>query len=285
MRSPLVSMGPSLLEERRRQRTHRLAAIGIAAAVLGVLALVWLIASLSHEVVVGNTSTVAASVSNSRTPAPIASSVGRPAPVTLAAVTGSGAGAGSASQPDLKLQLPINRKVITGIGYDHRPDPSTMTLAPEGERANLPSGQRLIERFLATSQPSGVRWFLLADHGGDTNVVYVGTQPGAEVYAPLTGTITAISDYVVADQPLGKVVQIQPLGDGETVVVLRDLDADPGLAVGQTVSQGTTHLGTVRSMGDSLHLPLARYTHDDGTSLELYVQRVHAAGLGHGSGG
>jgi len=61
---------------------------------------------------------------------------------------------------------------------------------------------------------------------------------------------------------------------------MRNLDIDAALAVGQTVSQGTTKVGTVRSMGDSLHLPLARYTHDDGTSLELYVQRVHAAGLG-----
>ena len=270
-----MSMGPSLDEARRRRRAQRFAVLGIAAAGIGIIALVWLIVSLSHEVIVGSSGPIVPSTTLTSTPVPGA--VGRPAPVTLAAVSGSGSGSGA--QPDLKLQLPINRKAITGIGYDHRPDAATLSLAPEGERANLPSGQRLIERFLATEQPSHLRWFLLAD-SGDTNVVYVGSQPGAEVYAPLTGTITAISDYVVGDVPLGKVVQIQPLGDGETLVVMRNLDIDAALAVGQTVSQGTTKVGTVRSMGDSLHLPLARYTHDDGTSLELYVQRVHAAGLG-----
>jgi len=179
-----MSMGPSLDEARRRRRAQRFAVLGIAAAGIGIIALVWLIVSLSHEVIVGSSGPIVPSTTLTSTPVPGA--VGRPAPVTLAAVSGSGSGSGA--QPDLKLQLPINRKAITGIGYDHRPDAATLSLAPEGERANLPSGQRLIERFLATEQPSHLRWFLLAD-SGDTNVVYVGSQPGAEVYAPLTGTI------------------------------------------------------------------------------------------------
>lgn len=270
VRSPLVSMGPSLVEARRRRRTRRLMVLGSAAGILAVIGLVWAIVTLSHEVVVGKAVT---QIASQPTDAPVPSAVGRPAPLTLAAIAVGGA------QSDIKLQLPINRRAITGIGYDHRPDRSSMELTPEGERANLPAGERIVRRFLATEQPSRLRWFLLGD-GGELNVAYIGARPGSAVYAPLTGTITAISDYVVGDEPLGKVVQIQPLGDGETLVVLRNVDVDASLAVGQTVSNGTTRIGSVRSMGDALRIPLARYTHDDGTSLELYVKRVHPEGFG-----
>ena len=49
-RSPLVSMGPSLDEARRRNRHARLIAAGGVALVAALLVVVWLVSLVRHEV-------------------------------------------------------------------------------------------------------------------------------------------------------------------------------------------------------------------------------------------
>lgn len=265
VRSPLVSMGPSLQEERRRRRTvaHRLllvCAVGVS-TLLVALSVAW----LGREVIIGSPARDAGA---SRLPP---QQIGRPEPLTLATVAADASA--TVEQPEMKLQLPVNEAGITGIGYDHRPDHAELLeLRPQGARANLTSGERLLRRFLATRQPSRLRWLSLSD--GPPNAVTVGALPGTQVYAPITGTVIAIANYVIDGISTGKVIQLQPLGDGETIVVLRNLDAALSLAVGQNVSEGSTLIGSVRSMGDVLDQPLARYTHDAGDGVEIYVRRI-----------
>jgi hypothetical protein len=69
------------------------------------------------------------------------------------------------------------------------------------------------------------------------------------------------------------VLQIQPLGDSETVLVIRNLDVSGDLSPGQTVSQGATLLGHLRSMADVQEQPLAEYTNDRGDYVEMHVRR------------
>ncbi len=262
VRSPLVSMGPSLDEERRRRRAVQRAVLLFAGmAAIGV-GLALIIVALGHEVIVGGSDT--RSGANAAVPAV---SMSRPDPLRLAQVPAEGTG-----QP-MALQLPINLRGVTGIGYGRRHDSEVLDLEPEGSPANMPGGERMLRRFLATRPVSAIRWFSLTE-SSSRNVVYVGAQPGSQVYAPVSGTVVAIADYVLDDQPLGKVIQLQPSGDAETVLVLRNLDVIDGLAVGQSVSAGATLIGTVRDMGTAITQPLATYTHDTGSCVELYVRRV-----------
>lgn len=262
VRSPLVSMGPSLVEERRRRRAvHRGLLVVGAMAAIGV-GLTLVIVALGREVIVGGSA-----AQPGRATAVPSVSMSRPNPLRLAQVPAEGTG-----QP-LALQLPINLRGVTGIGYGRRHDSDVLDLEAEGSPANMPGGERMLRRFLATRPVSAIRWFSLTE-SSSPNVAYIGAQPGSQVYAPVSGTVVAIADYVLNDQPLGKVVQLQPAGDAETVLVMRNLDVADGLAVGQAVSAGATLVGTVRDMGTAIIQPLATYTHDSGSCVELYVRRV-----------
>lgn len=257
-------MGPSLLEEQRRHRTWRRIALVALVAVVGVAALVWGVAMLGRGIAGPADDQPVA------THAP-ALPLGPPEPLTLAHVPAEGM-----EQP-LRLRLPVRRRGITAIGYAHRSAPELLPLAPEGSRANPAFAQRLLGRFLATRQPSGLRWYELSE-GGKHNTVTVGAVPGTDVYAPLAGTVIAIADDVVNGHRHGSVVHLQPLGDGETVITLRGIEAAPALAVGLTVSEGASVVGYVSEQRGS-GAPLARFSHDSGSGVELAVWRTQAERL------
>lgn len=264
VRSPLVSMGPSLEEERRRHRTARLVAVSSVAVVTLVVLVVWLVGMLGREVVSSDDAN--GPVAGAETVAGAVEKTGAPTPQTLAsAVVDKG-------EADLRLQLPIRREAITGIGFGPRREAGVIELEPAGERANTSWLRRATQRFLSTSPVGDLRWYQLGD--GAPRMAIVGALPGTEVYAPLDGTVEAISPYVLDGEQRGQLIQIQPIGDGQTIVVLRNLDADAELQVGTSVTQAVTRIGTVRDMEGSIDAPLADYTHDSGAGLDMYVLRI-----------
>jgi hypothetical protein len=266
MRSPLVSMGPSLDEERRRHRTARLIAVTSVVVVTAVVLLVWVIGLLGREVV-SETDTNAATGATAAvsTAAPI-EQTGPPTPQTLAqTVVDQGSTV-------LRLQLPIRREAVTGIGYGPRRQHGAIELEPTGTRANTSWLRRTTQRFLATTPAGDLRWYRLAD--GEPSMVTVGALPGTEVYAPIDGKVLTISPYEIAGEARGVLVQLQPVGDGSTVVVLRNLEPSADLAVGRTVTQSVTRIGTVRDMQGAIEAPLADYTHDSGSVIDMYVLRL-----------
>ena len=261
VRSPLVSMGPSLVEEHRRSRAVRSTATITAGLVVLVLVLTWLVVQLGREVIADPQLPGSAP---RNTPAP---PIGLPEQMTLATVPAEG------SEQETEIKLPIRRAGITAIGFDRRNDSKLLQLEPEGSRANLAFIQRLASRFLATHQASGLRWYQLSDES-ELNLVTVGAVPGTDVYAPISGTVISIADWVVDGRQQGVVVQIQPLGDGEVVVTMRGIDPAPELAVGDTVSQSATMIGYVHDLSAGIDPPLTRYSHDDGTGVEISLRQV-----------
>lgn len=258
-----MSMGPSLLEERRRTGAARRTAIVLLLSIIVVVGIVWALAMLGREVVSDGPR---AGVAAARPTPP----VGAPAPQTAARALIDGD-----ERDALGLQLPIRRTAITGIGYDHRDDPASIELVPDGIRVNTAWARRVVDRFLATRSPGDLRWYELS--GGDTpNLMTVGADPGTDVYAPVDGEVVAIADYVVDGAVEGAIVQLQPPGGAQTIVAVRSIDADEEIAVGQTAEAGVTLIGYVRDTGEHLDRPLSDYTHDRGSGAELYVQRQHA---------
>jgi hypothetical protein len=254
-------MGPSLDEARRRHRHARMIAAAGIAIVVGISVLIWVISLISRDVLSETTPNTASPATRTAPVLP----VGPPRPQRLAeAVLGR-------DEPGLRLQLPIRREAVTGVGFGTRDSNSVAELQPAGERANLSWGHRLIDRFLSTDPPGDLSWYHLQD--GTPSTVVVGAAPGTDAYAPIEGRVLAIVPYIVSGEHVGETVQLQPLGDARTVVVIRGLDADPKLQAGQAVVEGVTPIGTVRDLHGLVEAPLAQFTHDSGSGLELYVSR------------
>jgi hypothetical protein len=264
VRSPLQSMGPSLDEERRRHRAARLIAITSVVVVAAVVLLVWLVGMLGKEVV-SQDATTATAITGGTAAAPV-QQTGAPTPQTLAQT------APEKGSSTLRLQLPIRREAVTGIGFGVRHEDDVLELVPSGTVANTSWLKRATQRFLATTPASDLHWYRLDE--GATSMVIVGALPGTEVYAPIDGKIQSIQEYVLDGEPRGHLIELQPTGDGQTVVVIRNLDATADIEVGQMVTQDVTRLGTVRDMEGSVEAPLASYTHDSGSGIDMYVLRL-----------
>lgn len=261
-----MSMGPSLEDERRRHRTARLIAVASVVAVATIVLLVWLIGMLGREVVAPDAGEGSAVTGTATGAASAVDKTGAPTPQTLASAVVDKGEAG------LGLQLPIRREAITGIGFGPRREPGVIELEPTGTRANTSFLRRATQRFLSTTPTSDLRWYRLED--GAPSMVVVGALPGTEVYAPIDGTVEAIGDYELDGEVRGQLIQLQPTGDGQTILVIRNIDADVDLEVGTTVSQSVTRLGTVRDMEGAIDAPLAAYTHDTGSGIEMYLLRI-----------
>jgi hypothetical protein len=166
--------------------------------------------------------------------------------------------------------------VIKAIGYDSIADQDALSFSPEGRRANGSVLERVARKFLATEQPAALRYVSLGS-GEKQNAVQVAAPPGAEVFAPIAGTVLAIVDNRINGDAAGVTIHLQPLGDPETVVFLSNLDVAQGIAVGQKVAAGETMLGSVRAPVPSRKEPIAKYTHDDGPNLQMVVHRLQGA--------
>ena len=243
----------------------RLVAVSSVVVVVAVVLLVWVVGMLGREVV-SDTTPVGTAARGGTAAAAAVEKTGAPTPQTLAsAVVEKG-------EAQLRLQLPIRREAVTGIGFGPRHENDVIELEPSGTRANTSWLRRATSRFLSTTPAGDLHWYRLGD--GAAELVIVGALPGTEAYAPLDGKVVAITPYVLDGEPRGELIQLQPTGDGQTIVVIRNLDVDAELQVGTTVTQSVTRLGTVRDMDGAIAAPLADYTHDTGSGVEMYVLRV-----------
>lgn len=178
-----------------------------------------------------------------------------------------------AMQDTLRIQLPINQTRVTAIGY-HASGATALPLQPVGSQANAGVFGRLIQRLFGQSG-SGIRYYLLGGGvGSQTGGLDVGAPVHTDVYAPVDGTVIAISDQIVNGRAYGVRIDIQPSGDPDVVVMLTNLRPDPALTVGSTVSAGRTKIGQVIDLSSVEQAALARYTHDRGQHVHV---EVHAA--------
>jgi hypothetical protein len=178
-----------------------------------------------------------------------------------------------AMQDTLRIQLPINQSRVTAIGY-HASGTGTLPLQPVGSQANAGLFGSIVQRLFGQSG-SGIRYFLLGGGvGPQTGGLDIGAPVQTDVYAPVDGTVIAISDQVVNGRAYGVRIDIQPSGDPDLVVALSNLRADPALTVGSTVSAGRTKIGRLIDLSSVEQAALARYTHDKGQHVHI---EVHAA--------
>jgi murein DD-endopeptidase MepM/ murein hydrolase activator NlpD len=173
----------------------------------------------------------------------------------------------------LRVVLPINQARVTAIGY-HASGPTALPLEPVGSQANAGAVGSLVQRLVG-DDGSGLRYYLLeGGTGPQTGGLDVGAPTDTDVYAPVDGTVIAISDRIINGRAYGKRIEIQPAGNPGVVVALVNLELDPALTVGKTVVAARTRLGQVIDLTSVEGAGLARYTQDNGQHLHM---ELHAA--------
>ena len=176
-----------------------------------------------------------------------------------------------AFQGALRLFLPISESRVTAVGYQAVGD-GALALEPVGTQANAGVFTRLLRRLFGQDQP-GIRYYLLGGEGAvATAGLDVGAPAGTDVYAPVDGTVIAISDQILSGEPYGVRIDIQPSGSPGLVVSLTNIEPDEALTVGSTVAAARTKVGSVVDLSEVESSALARYTQDSGQHVQIEVR-------------
>jgi murein DD-endopeptidase MepM/ murein hydrolase activator NlpD len=176
-----------------------------------------------------------------------------------------------AMQGTLRIQLPVNERNVTAIGY-HGAGEDVLALDPLGRQANEGVFSRVFHRIFGGGG-GGVAYYQLG--GGDgpsTGSLNVGAAPGTDVYAPVDGTIVGLRDYILDGKAYGSVIDIQPSDEPSVVLSVTHIRADPVLTVGAAVSARTSKIGTIVDFSPVERLALARYTQDAGNHVAISVR-------------
>jgi hypothetical protein len=186
-----------------------------------------------------------------------------------------GAGPNVAPEPqvlatvsNLQITLPVAADAVTAIGF-HSARGGAVELQPAGRQANEGLLARLWRRIAGSSQASPV-WYQL-DGGPGTNVLDVGAAPGTDVFAPVDGTVAAISAYVIDGKQYGSQIDVRPSAAPSVIVSLTHLRPDESLAVGSTVIGTATKLGTVVDVAAVERQALARHARARGNNVAIEV--------------
>jgi murein DD-endopeptidase MepM/ murein hydrolase activator NlpD len=176
----------------------------------------------------------------------------------------------------LRLQLPINQGRVTAIGY-HASGPTALPLEPVGSQANAGLFGRIRQKLFG-ADGSGLRYYMLeGGTGPSTGGLDVGAPVGTDVYAPVDGTVIAISDRILDGVPHGKQIEIQPAGNPSIVVLLTNLNVDPSLSVGSTVIAARSKLGRLIDLSAVERAGLAHYTQDQGQHVHIEAHTAASA--------
>jgi hypothetical protein len=108
---------------------------------------------------------------------------------------------------------------------------------------------------------------------GDTNsALDVGAAPGTDVYSPVDGTVIGISNYILDGRAYGSRIDIQPSAAPSLVVSMTQLNRDPALTVGTTVTASGTKVGRVIDLSGVEKQALAQYTQDAGNHVSIELR-------------
>ena len=166
------------------------------------------------------------------------------------------------------ISSPVRPEDVTGLGY-HPEGESLMEMSPRGR--NL-SGNPLFRLILRNSAPEKIQYYIMDParrQGPSTGALDVGAEAGTRVYAPVTGTVTAIRpDPVLQDD--ANVVEIRPTENPDVrifVSLVGNLDGEVGPQA--PVTAGITELGEVADSARVLKPQLAEYTSDAGNHVTI----------------
>jgi murein DD-endopeptidase MepM/ murein hydrolase activator NlpD len=176
-----------------------------------------------------------------------------------------------ALQDTLRIQMPIDQSRVTAIGY-HASGSDVLALEPVGTQQNAGIVKRLFHRLFGQSGSDLQYYELSGGVGPQTGGLDVGAPVNTDVYAPVDGSVIAISDMIVNGKAYGVRIDIQPSGSPGVVITLENLKPDPALTVGSAVSSGRTKIGRIIDLSSVEQAALARFTQDKGQHVHIEVR-------------
>ena len=168
---------------------------------------------------------------------------------------------------------------MTAIGYQGGSD-GALALSPLGTQANEGLVRRLVHAVVGRSS-SGPRWYQLPGGAGPpTSAIEVGAAAGTDVYAPVDGTVIAISDVVLDGRPYGSRIDIQPTGARRSSSPSRTSAPIPRSSSARPSPPERRSSAHVVDLSRVEHQALARYTNDAGNHVVVEVHPSASLGLG-----
>jgi hypothetical protein len=251
MASPRSRQAARLRERRRRaqRRARRL----VFLVVVGTLGLVTLLLTAFGS---GGSSRGTVPIELDTVSSAGASAV-RPRPQVLATIG------------NLNIQLPVAAASLTAIGF-HGASEGSLSLQPVGRQANEGLLARLW-RNIVGQRRSFPRWYQLEGGPPGTNVLDVGTPPGTDVFAPITGSVIAVSDLVIGGRNVGSRIDVRPSVAPSVMVSVMNVNADPSIAVGTPVVVATSKLGTAVDVAAVEKQALAAHAPNGGNNVSIAV--------------
>ena len=171
------------------------------------------------------------------------------------------------------ISSPVRPEDVTGLGY-HPEGESLVEMSPRGK--NL-SGNPLLGLFANDSGPEKIQYHLMDParrQGPQTGALDVGAEAGAAVYAPVTGTVTAIRPDPALQED-ASVVEIKPIENPDvriSVSLVQDISSEVGPKSPMTA--GITQLGSVADSAGVLRPQLADYVSETGNHVTVSATRT-----------
>jgi hypothetical protein len=225
----------------------------VVLSVLGVLGLVTLLFTAYGS---SGSSNVAAPIAIETVSSADAAAV-RPRPQVLASIG------------NLRVQLPVAAGALTAIGF-HGSGDGSLSLQPVGRQANEGLLARLWRRIAGNGRQSP-RWYQLEGGPAGTNVLDVGTAPGTDVYAPVKGSVIAVSDLVIGGKRVGSRIDLRPSEAPSVMVSVENVRPDPAIVVGTPVLAATSKLGTAVDIASVEKQALAAHAPEGGNNVSIAV--------------
>ncbi len=173
---------------------------------------------------------------------------------------------------DVEVSTPVRPENLAGLGY-HPEGESLLELNPRGE--NL-SANPLLGLLGLGGTPEDIRYYVMdreEREGPRTGALDVGAEAGAEVYAPVSGVVTAIRPDPTLQN--ANIIEIKPTSRPDVrvyVSLVRDPSGDVG--PGSPVDAGMTLLGTVADSAAILDPQLSSYTGGNGNHVTVFALQV-----------
>ncbi|MCX8006839.1 MAG: M23 family metallopeptidase [Coriobacteriia bacterium] len=109
--------------------------------------------------------------------------------------------------------------------------------------------------------------------GAPDTAIDCGAEPGAGVFAPVSGTVVAVRPYKLYGRFDDFEIHIRPEGFDHLDLVLIHVD-DVSVKAGDRVEGGVTRIARVRKMSDKTDLQLAAYTRNGGDHVHVQLNRT-----------
>ncbi|CAN5715036.1 hypothetical protein BH20ACT12_BH20ACT12_08710 [soil metagenome] len=171
----------------------------------------------------------------------------------------------------VSVSTPIRPANLTGLGY-HPEGESLAAMQPRGK--NL-SANVFLGLLSKGETPERIHYYVMDAAGRDgpqTGAIDVGATTGTTVYAPVTGTVTAIRPDPMVQN--ANIIEIKPDANPDVRLSVALVRSDGEAGVNDYVTAGKTELGTVADSAEVLDPQLSSYTTDAGNHVTVSVSKT-----------